>query len=215
MDVQPPKDPMPYPSGHKQLTRQRIVQSAARLFAARGFAAASIDAIMTDCGLTRGAFYAHFPSKAALYREAMDTVAAPAVPAVPVRGAAWLDRMLEDARAAGFRGTGHLDHWAFLATDVASREPEVRAAYAQALRRLGRQLEDAPQQADALARAALVVGLLAIAATVDDERLRNAVTEACRERLERLRDEAPQVDPGRCLWWADTRGASAQVCGLA
>ena len=61
---------MRYSSGQKGRTRRRILASAERQFAARGFAAVSIDDVMRDCGLTRGGFYAHFRSKAALYREA-------------------------------------------------------------------------------------------------------------------------------------------------
>jgi TetR/AcrR family transcriptional repressor of nem operon len=62
---------MRYRPDHKQRTRQRILDGARRQFAANGYAAVSIDEIMRDCGLTRGGFYAHFQSKAALYREAL------------------------------------------------------------------------------------------------------------------------------------------------
>ena len=61
---------MRYGREHKARTRARILASAARLFASRGYGGASIDDVMRDCGLTRGGFYAHFRSKAALYREA-------------------------------------------------------------------------------------------------------------------------------------------------
>ncbi len=61
---------MRYSRGQKDLTRQRILESAARLFATQGYAAISIEEVMRACGLTRGGFYAHFRSKAALYREA-------------------------------------------------------------------------------------------------------------------------------------------------
>ena len=61
---------MRYSPEHKSRTRQRILGTAARLFASKGFAATSIDDVMRNCGLTHGGFYMHFPSKAALYREA-------------------------------------------------------------------------------------------------------------------------------------------------
>lgn len=44
----------------------RILDGARRLFRRRGFDGASIDDIMAEAGLTRGAFYAHFASKEAL-----------------------------------------------------------------------------------------------------------------------------------------------------
>jgi TetR/AcrR family transcriptional repressor of nem operon len=53
----------------KQNTRDRIVQSAAKLFRANGYASTGIDAIMADAGLTAGAFYSHFKSKDALFAE--------------------------------------------------------------------------------------------------------------------------------------------------
>jgi AcrR family transcriptional regulator len=51
--------------------RQRLVDAAARLFAARGFAATSVADIQQACGLTggSGALYKHFPSKRALLDE--------------------------------------------------------------------------------------------------------------------------------------------------
>ncbi|MBM3620286.1 MAG: TetR/AcrR family transcriptional regulator [Alphaproteobacteria bacterium] len=62
---------MPYKPEHKRRTRARIVASASRLFNRHGFGGVSIDAIMADAGLTRGGFYAHFPTKEALYAEAV------------------------------------------------------------------------------------------------------------------------------------------------
>ncbi|HLF23676.1 MAG TPA: TetR family transcriptional regulator, partial [Burkholderiales bacterium] len=66
---------MRYSIGHKRKTRQKILASACRLFAAKGLAATSIEDIMRDCALTRGAFYAHFESKGQLYRDAIGHVA--------------------------------------------------------------------------------------------------------------------------------------------
>lgn len=60
---------MAYPSGHREQVRQRIVRSARKLFNCNGYEAVSIDEVMADAGLTRGAFYFHFKSKAELYRE--------------------------------------------------------------------------------------------------------------------------------------------------
>jgi TetR/AcrR family transcriptional regulator, transcriptional repressor for nem operon len=62
---------MPYTPEHKQQTRQRILRSARRLFNRKGFAAVTIDEIMTEAGLTRGGFYRHFASKEELYSEAV------------------------------------------------------------------------------------------------------------------------------------------------
>ena len=42
--------------------RERIVDTAARLFRERGFDGVGVDAIMKDAGLTHGGFYGHFKS---------------------------------------------------------------------------------------------------------------------------------------------------------
>ena len=62
---------MSNPADHRHLTKQKIVQSARRLFNRHGFDAASIDDIMADAGLTRGSFYSYFESKGDLYAEAV------------------------------------------------------------------------------------------------------------------------------------------------
>ena len=62
---------MPYSAEHKARTRERIVQSARRLFNRFGFEQVSIDQIMAGAGLTRGGFYNHFESKEQLYAAAV------------------------------------------------------------------------------------------------------------------------------------------------
>jgi TetR/AcrR family transcriptional repressor of nem operon len=62
---------MRYDKGHKDATRQRIVEVASRQFREQGVAAVGLAGIMTDAGLTNGAFYAHFNSKEDLVREVL------------------------------------------------------------------------------------------------------------------------------------------------
>jgi TetR/AcrR family transcriptional repressor of nem operon len=52
-----------YSKDHKQATRQRIVEAAGRRFKQDGIDGAGVAAVMSDAGLTNGAFYAHFTSK--------------------------------------------------------------------------------------------------------------------------------------------------------
>lgn len=47
-------------------TRRHILDVAARLFAEKGYAGASFSDLVAASGLTKGAFYFHFPSKEAL-----------------------------------------------------------------------------------------------------------------------------------------------------
>jgi TetR/AcrR family transcriptional regulator, transcriptional repressor for nem operon len=54
---------MRYGKDHKQATRQRILEAAGRRFKEDGIDGAGVAAVMSDAGLTNGAFYAHFESK--------------------------------------------------------------------------------------------------------------------------------------------------------
>jgi TetR/AcrR family transcriptional repressor of nem operon len=54
---------MRYSKDHKQATRQRILEAAGRRFKQDGIDGAGVAAVMSDAGLTNGAFYAHFASK--------------------------------------------------------------------------------------------------------------------------------------------------------
>src|SRR3954468_21486749 len=54
---------MRYPKDQKQATRQRILEAAARRFKQDGIDGAGVAAVMSDAGLTNGAFYGHFTSK--------------------------------------------------------------------------------------------------------------------------------------------------------
>jgi TetR/AcrR family transcriptional repressor of nem operon len=54
---------MRYSKDHKKATRQRILEAAGRRFKQDGIDGAGVAAVMSDVGLTNGAFYAHFASK--------------------------------------------------------------------------------------------------------------------------------------------------------
>ena len=53
-------------------TRERIITSAARVFARKGYHGASLDEVAADAGLTKGAVYWHFQSKADLFLALLD-----------------------------------------------------------------------------------------------------------------------------------------------
>jgi TetR/AcrR family transcriptional repressor of nem operon len=52
-----------YDSEHKAETRRRIIETAGRRLKQDGIDGSGVAALMTDAGLTNGAFYAHFESK--------------------------------------------------------------------------------------------------------------------------------------------------------
>jgi len=55
----------------KQQTRQRIIEAAGRGFRKGGFGGIGVDGLAKEAGVTSGAFYVHFDSKAAALREAV------------------------------------------------------------------------------------------------------------------------------------------------
>src|SRR3954453_7163370 len=54
---------MRYRKDQKQTTRQRILEAAGRRFKQDGIDGAGVATVMSDAGLTNGAFYGHFRSK--------------------------------------------------------------------------------------------------------------------------------------------------------
>jgi TetR/AcrR family transcriptional repressor of nem operon len=84
---------MRYGKEHKAETHRRVVEAAARRFRKQGIEATGVVDLMADAGLTHGGFYAHFPSKESLVREAMLSASA--------QGRRSLQRQIEQARGEG------------------------------------------------------------------------------------------------------------------
>ncbi|WP_234680288.1 TetR/AcrR family transcriptional regulator [Bradyrhizobium monzae] len=62
---------MRYEKGHKDETRRHILDVASAQFRESGIAAVGLSGIMSEAGLTNGAFYSHFASKEDLVREVL------------------------------------------------------------------------------------------------------------------------------------------------
>jgi TetR/AcrR family transcriptional repressor of nem operon len=62
---------MRYDEAHKQKTRQKVLEAAARAIRAEGPDRVGVAGIMAQAGLTHGGFYAHFESKDDLVAEAI------------------------------------------------------------------------------------------------------------------------------------------------
>lgn len=64
---------MRYTEQHKEETRERILDEAARRLRRDGICSTTLAPLMQSVGLTHGAFYAHFPTKQALVEAALGT----------------------------------------------------------------------------------------------------------------------------------------------
>jgi TetR/AcrR family transcriptional repressor of nem operon len=200
---------MRYAKDHKLRTRGRITENAHRLFSQKGYAATSIDEIMRACGLTRGGFYAHFKSKSQLYRTAI-SVDRPGVeqrrdPFQTADDDSWIDAMLDeylDVERATHNPAA--SRFAFLAMDVANPRAEVRSAYTHAFKVMSEKLRDRVaahlpcRETSILALAAMLVGTIAVAQTMDDMALKADLVASCKHNAKALlldgeREHVPPV----------------------
>ncbi|MDE2421268.1 MAG: TetR/AcrR family transcriptional regulator [Gammaproteobacteria bacterium] len=63
---------MRYSKDHKAETRKHLLETSGALAKEQGFASTGVDALVAEAGLTSGAFYSHFGSKAELFTELVE-----------------------------------------------------------------------------------------------------------------------------------------------
>jgi AcrR family transcriptional regulator len=80
-------------------TRERIIATARRLFAAAGYEGTSTETVLQESGVSRGALYHHFENKEALFAAVLDAVEADIATAT-ARAAANIADPVEALRAA-------------------------------------------------------------------------------------------------------------------
>lgn len=178
---------MPWPDDQRDQTRQRILHSAARLFALRGFDAVSLNDLMTDAGLTRGAFYHHFQTKTQVYSESIAYAGKTGSAYLDTLGSEGLSLLVDHYLSVGHRQGQELRcPLAFLATDVTHRDHDVRSSYTGTFDRFVNRLQtDLPgarvqSRQRALQLAATLIGGVAIARALDNEALADELLAACR-----------------------------------
>src|SRR5262249_55657464 len=175
---------MSYSPKHKRDTREKILESARRLFNRNGYSGVSIEQIMSDAGLTHGGFYRHFSGKDELYGAAVRQFLCKKTPA------AWQKRK---ARAvtkshaqrivdAYFSREHFADHDGCCpllgtAADVERRGEMVKAEYQEVVEQMVKVFEDnliCPRPHErALALVALCVGGMVLARNVCSSDLAN------------------------------------------
>ena len=65
---------MPTQAERTEATRGKLLAVARKLFATKGYAATSLDVLVRRAGVTKGAFYHHFPDKQAIFRAVFEAV---------------------------------------------------------------------------------------------------------------------------------------------
>src|SRR3990170_986802 len=183
---------MRYDKGHKEASRRRIMEVASERFRSDGIAASGLAAIMSDAGLTNGAFYPHFKSKAELVRE---TVAA--ATGATRFGSFIAEDGLETA-IANYLSPEHRDEpgqgcpLAALLPDLARQPPETRRVYADNFLALARELASAlpaktkDSEAVAMAIYATLIGSIQLARAAEGTDLSDRILAAGRDAVRAL-----------------------------
>lgn len=177
---------MRYAKGHKEGTRQQILEVAGRKFREEGVAAAGIAGLMAEAGLTNGAFYSHFESKDHLVREALLEASTRREAAVreagPGGAEAWIRGYLTPAHRDG-PGQGCVT--AALAAEIARQPQATRETFTLAVSRVLAMIAEAmpdgapeARERRAMAVYGLLVGTLQLARAVSDREMSDRILES-------------------------------------
>lgn len=174
----------------KEETRERILETASRLFQERGVDGVGVDEIMRESGLTHGGFYAHFASKEQLVEEAcIRAIDAKMDDLNEFMTALDDDEAFQKYARRYLKGDPRTDSptcpMAMLGPEVARRET-LQKAYAHRIRKLiarvAKETEGSREDA-ILMLAALVGGTVLAAQTSSDAPLARQIITAVREGL--------------------------------
>jgi len=185
-------------SGQKEEGRKRILAAAERGFRRHGYGGLGIDGLAREAGVTSGAFYAHFASKAAAFREAVRTGIDQYRQGIEqmqaTEGRGWLryliDFYMSERRTCDLGEACALQS---LAGDVARAGDDAKEVFEEELEGLiasaaaGVQADsERGRRAQATALLALLAGGVSMARAVKDPALSEEIAEAVRQAAMRL-----------------------------
>jgi TetR/AcrR family transcriptional repressor of nem operon len=169
---------MRYEKGQKDTTHDRILEVATRRFRQDGIAASGLAGIMSEAGLTNGAFYSHFSSKSEMVEKSLERATDEQWQQFEKEITA--GRLLNIIRA--YLSEEHRDHpelgcpSAALLPEISRQAPDTRHVYTESVKRLlnavEKQLSDMPKgpkaREIAIGTVGLLIGTLQLARAVDD-----------------------------------------------
>jgi TetR/AcrR family transcriptional regulator, transcriptional repressor for nem operon len=170
--------------------RQTVIDVASRLFRERGFDGIGLKDLMKAAGLTQGAFYKQFESKADLVAQASKRAMERAFNRFSAAGAANPDDPL-GAAVALYLSTEHREERmdgcpvAALGSDAARQRADVKASFEAGIREYLEMLdvwvdeaEDKEPSAKAMAILSTMVGAMVLSRAVNDEHLSKQLLQA-------------------------------------
>ena len=178
---------MRYEKGHKETTREHIIDVASAQFRENGVAAVGLAGIMSAAGLTNGAFYTHFESKEDLVRAVLLNALSGRETRLRanLEGKAALEVTIRDYLSARHRdGAGTGCPTAALVAEIARHSKQTRDAFtgkiAEIIDLLAAQIGEgspAERRKKAIAAYGMMVGSLQLARAVNDRKLSDEILE--------------------------------------
>ncbi|HWU90802.1 MAG TPA: TetR/AcrR family transcriptional regulator [Kofleriaceae bacterium] len=181
---------MRYAKTHKQETRERLIQSTRAIAKRDGFGGTGVDALMSAIGLTGGAFYSHFGSKAELFAELVEREMTHSARMLAGEPAAAPDNLARCLRA--YLSMEHVAHpetgcvLPALGSEIGRTDARIRRSVERSLQKLeAAWREQLGEHGDAAwALIAQCVGALVIARATDSERVRRQILSSSRRIVE-------------------------------
>ncbi|MCK5917115.1 MAG: TetR/AcrR family transcriptional regulator [Cocleimonas sp.] len=182
---------MPLSAEHKKQSKKKIIESAFNLFTEHGFENVSINQIMKNAGMTRGAFYAHFSSKQNLYKESISYSTLNSSLLKPkdnnLSDKEWVEQLLQEYLSAHHVKGASTTRCplAFLTTDIALRDSTIRSTYSDIYVGMNKRMLDYTRsyspcdKEKMLAITAMIIGGVAIGRALNDEALTQQVLDSC------------------------------------
>jgi AcrR family transcriptional regulator len=171
-------------AARREESREKILASAGRGFRSQGYHGLGVDGLAKAAGLTSGAFYAHFKSKAEAFHAAVACGLAEltaGVQALRAGGAGWrrrfVDFYLGDRRTVALAESCALQS---LTGDVARADDKARETFEAGLQEVVEAMAPGLEggREEALALLALLVGGVSLARAVQDPGFSAEIAEA-------------------------------------
>lgn len=183
---------MRYKEGHREEARARMIAAAGRGFRRRGFGGIGVDGLAKEADVTSGAFYGHFSSKEAAFKEAvvagLEELRAGVMAFREKHGPEWVEAFVDFY--LGYKRTCDLGESCALQSlspEVGRSNPEIRAVYEAGMLKVVEAVAEgldggapADRRTRALALLSLLSGGVTLARAVVDAQVSSGIAASVR-----------------------------------